>query len=256
MYPPIVRRRIGPFGLKDVFTLVNLLSGVIAVRFALADQPKKAGYAVIFGYLCGDLLDGLVARVTKTGNRFGAEFDSVTDHFVHVVVPSLILYVVYDDGGHGWLGLACVAVLVSTATIRHARLSVERFEFPCWCGLPRTIAGFAALSFPLSKFFFSDYPERYWAGFLVVLALSALTILPIPYRHHRGDSRLPFHYRALIALFLITPVVAFVFDRNYAFDVFFFWIAGYAITGWVPVGRDGRRAFYAEYRRWAAEVAR
>ena len=255
MYP-IVRRRIGPFGLKDVFTLINLLSGVIAVRFALADQPAKAGYAVIAGWLCGDLLDGLVARITKTGNRFGAEFDSVTDHFVHVVVPSLVIYVVYDDGNHGWMGLACVAVLVATATIRHARLSVEHFDFPCWCGLPRTIAGFAALSFPLSKFFFSDYPERYWVGFFVVLTLSALTLLPIPYRHHRGSSRLAVPYLALIAMCLVTPIVAFFFDRQYVFDVFFFWIAGYALTGWVPVGRDGRREFYVEYRRWAEAVTR
>lgn len=251
----IVRRRIGPFGLKDVFTLVNLLSGVIAVRFALADELTKAGYAVVVGYLCGDLLDGLVARLTKTGNRFGAEFDSVTDHFVHVVVPSLIIYQVYDDGDHGWLGLACVAVLIATATIRHARLSVESFDFPCWCGLPRTIAGFAALSFPLSKFFFADYPQRYWIGFLVVLTLSSLTLLPVPYRHHRGEP-LPWWIQGFVGLFVVTPLIVFAFDRQYAFDVFFFWIAGYAATGWVPVGRDGRRQFYVAYRRWAAEVSR
>ena len=84
----LVRRRIGPFGIKDLFTLINLFSGVAAIRFALQDRVQAAGYAVVVGFLCGDLLDGLVARRTGTGNSFGAEFDSVTDHFVHVVVPS------------------------------------------------------------------------------------------------------------------------------------------------------------------------
>jgi phosphatidylserine synthase len=252
----VVRRRVGPFGVKDLFTLINLVSGVIAVRFALADHLRRAGYTVIIGYLAGDLLDGLVARATNTGNRFGAEFDSVTDHFVHVMVPALILYQAYDDGGHAWLGLAAVGVLIATATIRHARLSVEQFNFPCWCGLPRTIAGFAALSFPLSRFFFADNPMRYWTGFAVVLVLSSLTLLPVPYQHHRTGHPLPVYAKFLVGLFIVTPVAFFAFDRSYAFDVFFFWIAGYAATGWFPVGREGRRRFYVEYRRWAAEIAR
>ena len=252
----LVRRRIGPFGLKDIFTLVNLVSGVIALRFLLADHLHRAGYAIVIGYLAGDLLDGAVARLTNTGNRFGAEFDSVTDHFVHVMVPALIFYRAYDRGHHGWLGLAGAGALIAAATIRHARLSVERFNFPCWCGLPRTIAGFAALSFPLSHLFFADNPARFWTGFFVVVALSALTLLPIPYRHHRGDDPLPFHVKVFVGLFIVTPVVVFAFDRVYAFDLFFFWIAGYAATGWFPVGREGRQRFYVEYRRWAAETAR
>src|SRR3954454_3737713 len=108
-----VRRRVGPFGIKDVFTLINLVSGVVAVRFALDDHLRRAGYAVVLGYLAGDLLDGLVARATQTGNRFGAEFDSVTDHFVHVIVPALIFYRVYDRGHHGWLGLAGAGALIA-----------------------------------------------------------------------------------------------------------------------------------------------
>jgi phosphatidylserine synthase len=252
---PILRRQIGPFGLKDVFTLVNLLSGVVAVRFALAGHPRTAGCAVVVGYLGGDVLDGAVARLTRTGNRFGAEFDSITDHFVHVVVPALVLYTVYDRANHGWLGLACVAVLISAATIRHARLAVDRFSYPCWCGLPRTIAGFAALSFPLSTWFFNDNPIRYWSGFAVVAVMSALTLLPIPYRNHRGAEPLALHLKVFVALFFVLPVVVLIVDRSYAFDVFFFFVAGYAATGWVPIGRDERRRFYVEYRRWAAEVA-
>ena len=141
------RRRVAPgsprkFHLKDVFTLVNLLSGVVGVHYVVANQLRRAGYAVLVGYLGGDLPDGAVARLTGTGNRFGAEFDSIVDHFVHVVVPGLIVYSAYRQGGHELVGLFLMGTLVATATIRHARLAAERFDFPlCWCGLPRTISG-------------------------------------------------------------------------------------------------------------------
>lgn len=253
---PFVKRRIGPFGLKDLFTLVNLLSGVIAIRFALDDRVRAAGCAVVVGFLGGDLLDGFVARRTGTGNTFGAEFDSATDHFVHVLVPSLILYTVYQNDGHGWLGLAIVAVLIGAATIRHARFAVERFDFPlCWCGLPRTIAGFAALSFPLSHLFFDDNPERYWTGFGVVLVLSLLTLLPVPYMTHRGERPMQLYVKVFVGLFMVTPAIVLALRPAYAFDVFFFWIAGFALFGWFPLSRSERRLFYTEYRRWSLHVA-
>ena len=49
-----MRGNIGPFGAKDLFTLVNLLSGVVAVHYVAADQLNRAGYAVLVGYLGGD----------------------------------------------------------------------------------------------------------------------------------------------------------------------------------------------------------
>jgi len=44
-------------------------------------------------------------------------------------------------------------------------------------------------------------------------------------------------------------------DPPYLFDVFLIGSAGYALTGWVPVRPEERRAFYAEYRRWSAALA-
>ena len=252
----VAAHRRMPFGLKDMFTLINLLSGVLAIRFAMDDQLRRAGFAVFAGFVCGDLLDGVVARRTGTGNRFGAEFDAITDHFVHVIVPALVLYQVYDDGGHAWLGLFLVGALVGAATIRHARMAVARFDFPlCWCGLPRTVAGFAALSFPLSHEFFIKNPDRYWTGFIVVVALSVLTLLPIPYMTHRGERAMQPYVKVFVALTIVTPILAALVIPAYAFDVFFFWMLGFAATGWVPVSRGERREFYAEYRRWSARIA-
>ncbi len=252
----MLRRTIGPFGVKDLFTMVNLLSGVVALRFALGGEERNAGYAILVGFLVGDILDGTVARRTGTANAFGAEFDAIADHFVHVFVPGVVIYQVYDRGGHADLGLVTLAMLVTGATIRHARLAAARFDFPlCWCGLPRTISGFAALSFPLSSMF-ARTDHAYVLGVVVVAVLSALNLVPIPYLTHRGRRSMQLYVKVPVIAFLLSAPVMFVLARRYTFDVFFVGLLAFALGGWLPVHPDERRAFYAEYRRWSAELGR
>ena len=245
---------IGPFGLKDVFTLVNLLSGVVAVHYALDGDFRDAGYAVIAGFLLGDLLDGAVARLTRTGNRFGAQFDTITDHFVHVFVPGLVLYAVYDRAGHAGLGAAALALLVAGASIRHALFAAAPFTFKrCFSGLPRTTVGFLALSFPLSRLF-AHVPGRYLSGAILVGVLSVLSVSPVPYMTHRGDRAMQWYVKGAVATTLVGIVVALLFARSWFFDVLFFFMIVYAVLGWIPVRPEERRMFMAEYRQWAVAV--
>jgi CDP-diacylglycerol--serine O-phosphatidyltransferase len=252
----MLRYKLGPFGVKDLFTMVNLLSGVAAVGFAVQGEVRDAGYAVLVGFLLGDIVDGTVARLTQTANRFGAELDAIADHFVHVFVPGLVFYTVYDRGHHAAMGLAAVAALIVGASIRHARFAAARFHYPlCWCGLPRTISGFAALSFPLSTFFFTGTTRAYVTGLVVVTVLSALNLAPVPYMTHRGQRAMQPYVKVLVTAFFLSAPLAFVVARRYTFDVFFVGTMGFALAGWVPVHPAERRDFYAEYRRWAAELA-
>jgi len=251
----MLRRTIGPFGVKDLFTLVNLLSGVAAIGYILDGQARSAGYAVLVGFLLGDILDGAVARATGTANRFGAEFDAITDHFVHVFVPGLLFLSVYQRAGHAALGLVALAALVAGATIRHARFAAARFHFPlCWCGLPRTVSGFAAMSLPLSTLF-AHMGQRWVTGVVVVVVLSAMNLVPIPYMTHRGQRAMQPVVKLGVAVFLLCTPVLFVVARRFTFDAFFVLMAGFAILGWMPVHRDERRDFFLEYRRWSAELA-
>ena len=249
------RRTIGPFGVKDLFTVVNLLSGVAAVGYVLTGQPRRAGYAVIAGLLLGDVVDGTVARRTGTANRFGAEFDSVTDHFVHVFVPALVFFAVYQRAHHGGMGLVAAAVLIGCATVRHARFAAARFDYPlCWCGLPRTVSGFVAMSWALSTFL-DHGGAAYPVGAALVVAASAMNLVPVPYITHRGQRAMQPWVKGGVAFFLLCAPVAFILARRHTFDVFFVAMAAFAAGGWVPVHPDERRAFRAEYRRWATELS-
>ena len=111
------------------------------------------------------------------------------------------------------------------------------------------------MALPLSQFFEDHISRDYWVGLCVILLLSALNLVPIPYMTHRGRRGMQPWVKVFVALFIVTPVITFFVDRAYVFDVFAFWVLGYALAGWVPVHPDERRQFYAEYRRWRVLVA-
>jgi CDP-diacylglycerol--serine O-phosphatidyltransferase len=252
-----VRFSIGPFGAKDLFTLINLMGGVFGIQFILDGRPDLAGYALILGYLLGDTLDGTVARLTHTSNQFGGEFDTATDHFVQAIVPAMIVYAVYAHGGHRVVGLVLLAVVVTCATVRQALFTVAKLGDPLmYCGLPRTVSGYASMAFVLSHFFFRQTDASFIAGAVIVTALAVMGLLPIPYMTHRGTRRMQMHVKLLVVAFLVTPVVLFFVARQFTFDLLFIWTGGYALFAWIPLHPEERRSFFRRYKQWTVEVSR
>jgi CDP-diacylglycerol--serine O-phosphatidyltransferase len=253
---PEMRWNVGPFGVKDLFTLVNLMGGIFAIHFVVAGDPASAGYALLAGYLIGDVLDGPIARLTKTSNKFGSEFDTATDHFVQGIAPAAVVYAVYARGGHTAAGIALMAFVIACATVRQALFSVSKMGDPLiYTGLPRTISGYCAMAYTLSSLFFGMNPARYAIGAVVNVALALLNLLPIPYMTHRGARRMLTHVKLLVFSFLVTTPAAVLFARQYPFDVLFFWTFGYAATGWIPFYPHERKAFSERYQQWTTEVS-
>jgi CDP-diacylglycerol---serine O-phosphatidyltransferase len=250
-----MRWNIGPFGFKDLFTLVNLLGGIFAVHFVVAGNPTFAGYALLAGYLLGDTLDGPVARLTRTSNKFGSEFDTATDHFVQGVAPALIVYAVYARAGQTVTGVVLMALMITCATIRQALFSVAKMGNPLmYTGLPRTVSGYGAMAYVLSSFFFGKNPLGYTLGGFIVPALALLNLLPIPYMTHRGERRMQTLVKVLVIGFLVLPAATLLFARQYTFDVLFVFTFGYAAFAWLPIYPHEKKAFFARYRQWTTEV--
>jgi CDP-diacylglycerol--serine O-phosphatidyltransferase len=104
-----------------------------------------------------DTLDGIVARLTSGGNKFGEVFDNIADLVVYSFSPTMIIYAAYylpkDKGGAGWPAWAAI-LLASLPTIfgcvRFARNNVKSIKSEEFhLGFPRTgvISG-EFLSFP------------------------------------------------------------------------------------------------------------
>src|SRR3954468_13623361 len=175
------------FGVKDLFTSLNVLSGVVAIYFCIHGRPLWASFAFLGGY-AADVFDGLVARATRSGNRFGAEYDTAADFVAQGIAPAFVLCVLYaqsadklgfSPGVAEALGLIIASVLVVAACIRQARNTVRPVAVDfAWIGLPRNVASFVLLGFANSVFF-SRVPGGLWMGLPLValVAVGELTSL-------------------------------------------------------------------------------
>ena len=240
------------FGLKDVFTTINLMGGVVAVLFCFEGNIRYAAYAFLLGYIFGDALDGMVARATNTGNRFGAEFDAASDYMAHNIAPAFILFVAYRDTSY-ILAASLASILIITGTIRQARSAVVPWGFPkAYAGIPRTGSALILASY-VNSLMFQEYAYAKWVGIGLVVVLSIGHLLPIPVRTHKGRKIQTF-VKILIFGFFSTTLASLAFYRVIVFDVVWFWIQGYVIASWLALYPDERRAFFKRYKEWSMEV--
>jgi phosphatidylserine synthase len=237
------------FGVKDLFTCVNLMGGVVAMCLCVDGRPFEAGVAVILGYVFGDALDGYVARRLGTSNRFGEEFDSIADHMSHVVAPAAIVYTVYRQAGlvpAPWdqvLAIALAGAMVVSVSIRHARNIVAPVNFKgVWVGLPRTVLGFWAIGYCNAEFA-TRLPGGLWFGvaFIPALCISTLTYWPFP--SHHIQRRMFGWAIALLVCFFIAMGVALILAPRFLFDVVFLSMAIYAILASSTLTADERVAY-------------
>ncbi len=214
------RLRRGVIILPSAFTMGNLFFGLYAVVAALRGDFAWAGWFIVFSATL-DLLDGRVARFTRTGSDFGAELDSLTDAVSFGVAPALIMILLYFTGTDwSWvIGFVYVMAVV----VRLARFNVEqggeaRRHFH---GLPTPAAGMIlATHHPFSQTaFFQQYlGDLNWPGIMVITMVltSILMLSHVPYakfpridlRSRRGVVRTSLA-AATIAVLLLFPAYGF-----------------------------------------------
>ncbi len=142
-----VRARIlrGTAVLPAAFTLFNGLAGFAAIHFAAKDgfgaaldaqnifHLKLAAGLIFLAMFC-DMLDGRLARMTRTTSDFGAQLDSLCDIISFGVAPAVlilraavsILRYRFDEYLPVERAVWCIAaVYVACATLRLARFNVE-----------------------------------------------------------------------------------------------------------------------------------
>src|SRR4026209_2611613 len=86
------QRRRGIFLLPSLLTTGNLFCGFRALTLPTQRRFAEAAVAVLVAMVL-DLLDGKVARLTKTTSQFVVEFDSLADVVSFCVAPAFMLYV-------------------------------------------------------------------------------------------------------------------------------------------------------------------
>jgi CDP-diacylglycerol--serine O-phosphatidyltransferase len=115
------------FVVPNLITLASVFCGFNAIRIVATDAPShedihRAAVLLLFAMLF-DLLDGRVARMTKTQSAFGLQLDSLADIISFGVAPSMLVYkwVLFR---HPVAGLLTGFLFVACACVRLARFNV------------------------------------------------------------------------------------------------------------------------------------
>jgi CDP-diacylglycerol--serine O-phosphatidyltransferase len=239
--PPEERRRLLPsvqlqrgiIILPSAFTLGNLFFGVFAIVASTRGDFGWAAWFIVFAGIL-DMLDGRIARFTRTGSAFGAELDSLVDAVSFGVAPALIMYQLYFREGV-WSWTLCF-VFITAVVVRLARFNVEQAgrAKSHFIGLPSPTAGMILATFyPFSQteFFQGRLAHLPWPQLMgtamVLLGIVMLSHVPYPVVPRIG-------YRSVRGLLATALMAACIVAAIQVPELFFFpFLVAYTLVGLV-----------------------
>src|SRR5439155_646013 len=122
------RRRIPPlrrgvYLLPNLFTSAGLISGFYSVIATLGHRYELAAIMILVAQAC-DVLDGRIARLTRSSSSFGEQYDSLADLVAFGVAPGILVYqwALVPWGRWGWLA---ATLYVTCGALRLARFNVQ-----------------------------------------------------------------------------------------------------------------------------------
>lgn len=227
--------------LPNLMTTGNLFFGFYAIIQALKSNFLYSAYAIVAAAVF-DLLDGRLARLTRSTSKFGAEYDSLCDLVSFGVAPALMLYqwALNPFGRLGWI--ACF-LFATCGALRLARFNVQAniVEKNYFQGLPIPMAaGIVASSILAVQDLELEASGN--VGLLIMTVLLALVMVSnFRYRSFKDldlKERMPFRYLllgvgVLVVVALRPEVMLFVLFFGYA-------VLG-AVFGVFKLGKNVRR---------------
>lgn len=137
----------------NFITLLNLLSGGIAVIFAVKGDLSTAALFVFFGIFF-DFFDGFLARKLNVSSEMGLQLDSLADLVTSGLAPALVLVNLIElsilpsqDANCFLPYLGLLVLLCSAYRLAKFNISTEQSQF--FIGLPTPANALLIMSLPL-----------------------------------------------------------------------------------------------------------
>ncbi|HIE32791.1 MAG TPA: CDP-diacylglycerol--serine O-phosphatidyltransferase [Thermodesulfobacteriaceae bacterium] len=193
--------------LPHLFTTANLFAGFFALVSALTGKITQASWAIFAAIVC-DILDGRLARLTRSSSRFGMEYDSLCDMVSFGVAPGILAYefALKPYGRYGWLA---AFVYVACTALRLARFNVEEpGPSKYFKGLPSpAAAGLVAGTVIFLDHIGAVFPVKHLALILMIYSVSFLMISPWPYPSFKvlrfSEKQMSYLLPGMVVLFAI-----------------------------------------------------
>jgi CDP-diacylglycerol---serine O-phosphatidyltransferase len=219
--------RRGIFLLPSLLTTGNLFCGFLALVLASQQRYTDAAISIFVGMLL-DMLDGKVARMTKTTSQFGVELDSLADVVSFGVAPAFVLYsmALAPLGRAAWLG---AFLFVICGALRLARFNVYAgvTDKRYFVGLPiPAAAGVVASTVLLLGT--DDIPR--WLGAAIAAGTYLVAILMVTTFRYYSFKEIDFARRrpaGVLVLVVLGVLIVATHPQWFLFLLFF----AYALSG-------------------------
>jgi CDP-diacylglycerol--serine O-phosphatidyltransferase len=207
------------FLLPNMITLSSIFCGFDSMRIAAtarSDDDYNAAAVLLVFAMIFDMLDGRVARMTRTQSAFGLQIDSLADVVSFGAAPALLVYQ-WSLNSLGTPGLLAAFVFMACGAIRLARfnvLSMGEQGQPARpskyiVGLPIPGAAGVLISIVVANHAAAadlHSPGRAWAILAVTIVLSFFMVSTIQFRSFK-DVRLNGRTAAVVAFTLASSAL-------------------------------------------------
>jgi len=162
----------------------GLYAIVLATGVGVEQNFYKAALMILFAGVF-DMLDGRVARITKTGSAFGVQLDSLADVISFGIAPAVLLYA-WGVSALGMWGLVGAFAFMLCGAFRLARFNVNHGDGKAHAyseGLTITTAGGTVATWVMAHAASGRTSVEHPVNVLLItLILSFLMVSRVPYR--------------------------------------------------------------------------
>ncbi len=170
--------------IPNAITLINLLSGCVAIIFAFSPEEYYgglAGYEVAFWCIiagaAADFCDGFSARLLHAKSPIGGDLDSLSDLVTFGVAPAMILLnLLRHCPVAPWLPYTTLLIPLCGA-LRLAKFNVDTTQSENFKGLP--IPSCALFCIGLASVITSESGFNPWAALGCIIFVSLMMISPL-----------------------------------------------------------------------------
>ena len=216
------------FVLPNLFTTSNIFCGFYAIMLASGDPgPSQfflASLAIFFGVFF-DMVDGRVARLTKTQSEFGVQLDSLADVVTFGLAPAIIAYK-WGLSQLGLLGVLVAFLYLTCGMLRLARFNVlathSSGSKKYFMGLPIPLAAGVLVAILMAhQTTYGSLVTRQGYVVLLVLALSFLMVSTIRYRSFKDFKPSKKSLSVLAVLVAVFVGLAITLQTPFALFIYF-----------------------------------
>jgi CDP-diacylglycerol--serine O-phosphatidyltransferase len=227
----------GIYIIPSMFTCGNMSFGILSILSSINGDFIPAAWFLV-GALACDIIDGRIARMTKTTSDFGMQLDSLSDLVSFGLAPAILMYMLVLNT-MGNIGVAIAVLYAICAALRLARFNVLANSgevYKHFVGLPTPASAGVIISFVLSYQLVA--PDEYSLNFktipvlmeqmprffnimpVVIVVLSFLMVSNIPYMSFKKFRLTKVKTIQVRAVILVLIILIVTFPQNIIFIIF------------------------------------